>query len=70
MEDRGNSGARRLCRCYQCHRLEEQLWALAYEQVGPVIRRTWTKPQAPGGADRRVGLHPSARMGMGGQGHG
>ena len=25
--------------CYQCCRLEEQIWKLAYEQVCPQIRR-------------------------------
>jgi hypothetical protein len=26
-------------RSFECHRLEEQLWSLAYQQLRPVIRR-------------------------------
>jgi hypothetical protein len=32
-------------RCYERHRMEEQLWSLAYQQVWPVIRK---KPRASG----------------------
>jgi hypothetical protein len=39
MEGPGRPRERTLKRCYQCSRLEEQLWATAYEQVSPVIRR-------------------------------
>jgi hypothetical protein len=40
MEGRKSSRGRRLSRCYQCSRLEEQLWATAYEQIWPVVRRS------------------------------
>lgn len=70
MEDRRESPVRPVCRCYQCHRLEEQLWALAYEQVWPVIRRALSEPRAARGGDRHVGSRSSARMAMGGQRHG
>jgi hypothetical protein len=26
-------------RAFECHRLEEQLWSMAYQQLRPVIRR-------------------------------
>jgi hypothetical protein len=39
MEGQGKSRDRRLNRCYQGNRLEEQLWAVAYETVWPVVRR-------------------------------
>jgi hypothetical protein len=26
-------------RAFECHRLEEELWSLAYQQLEPVIRR-------------------------------
>ncbi len=29
----------RLKRCYQCNRVEEQLWSMAYEQLWPLLRR-------------------------------
>jgi hypothetical protein len=32
-------------RSYEPHRLEEQVWALAYEQVSPLFRRTLNAPQ-------------------------
>lgn len=38
MADDRKTQDRFLYRCYECHRLEEQLWSLAYEQVWPVIR--------------------------------
>ena len=34
---------RALQRSFECHRLEEQMWSLAYQEVWPVIRQ---KPKA------------------------
>lgn len=39
MEGRGKCRDRRLRRCCQCNRLEDQLWATAYEYVWPLVRR-------------------------------
>ncbi len=39
MEGRRRSRDRRLKRCHQCNRLEDQLWATAYEQIWPMVRR-------------------------------
>lgn len=43
MEGKRNSEGRRISRCHEANRLEEQLWALAYEQVWPLIRRAVTE---------------------------
>jgi hypothetical protein len=40
MADDRKARDRALHRSTECHRLEEQLWSLAYEQVLPVIHRT------------------------------
>jgi hypothetical protein len=40
MEDKGNAPERTLQRGFECSRLEEQLWAMAYEEIWPVIRRS------------------------------
>ncbi len=47
MEDAPKRGDRRLRRVYECHRLEDQLWDLAYEELWPQIRRALTR-QKPG----------------------
>lgn len=39
MVDNQKSRDRALQRCYECHRLEEQLWAMAYEQLWPLVCR-------------------------------
>jgi len=53
MEDNRKSDERRLRRCYQCNRLEEELWAMAYGEVWPLIRKTLTVQQPPDSADQR-----------------
>lgn len=63
MEGRSKSSDRRLKRCYQCNGLEEQLWAMAYETVLPLVRRVVSVkaapvPPAPG---RIVAASPRAR---------
>ena len=40
MEDSRSDSARGLQRCFECNRLEEQLWGVAYEQIWPVLRRS------------------------------
>lgn len=40
MEGKQRTRERRWKRCYQCNRLEDALWAIAYEQVWPWGRRT------------------------------
>lgn len=39
MEGDRKSEERRCQRCYECSRVEEELWALAYERVWPLARR-------------------------------
>jgi hypothetical protein len=39
MERRGRSRGRRIVRRYEATRLEDQLWALAFEQVWPLLRK-------------------------------
>jgi hypothetical protein len=45
MEGKPRARDRRLKRCYQCKRLEDQLWAMAYEHVWPVVRRAWCEEE-------------------------
>ena len=45
MADDRKTQDRPVQRRYECHRLEEQLWSLAFQQVWPVIRK---KPKASG----------------------
>lgn len=46
---------RRVTRCYQANRIEDQLWALAYEQIWPLLRRRLNPHRAaPTGSDRSV----------------
>lgn len=40
MEGKQRTRERRWKRCCQCSRLEDDLWAMAYEQVWPLGRRT------------------------------
>jgi len=40
MEDNRRGSARPLQRCCEGHRLEEQLWSIAYDQIWPVLRRS------------------------------
>jgi hypothetical protein len=39
MEGKAGAKDRPLMRCYQCNRLEDELWAMAYEHIWPVVRR-------------------------------
>jgi hypothetical protein len=40
MEDNHLVAERSVQRRFEAHRLEDQLWALAYEQVWPLLRRS------------------------------
>jgi hypothetical protein len=40
MEGNHKGRDRALQRRFECHRLEEHLWSMAYEQIRPVIRRS------------------------------
>lgn len=52
MEDEGTVNQRRVMRCYECNRLEEEVWRLAYEQVWPVVRKTLKdQSQSVGGGE-------------------
>lgn len=53
MEDNRKRDERRLRRCYQCNRLEEELLAMAYGEVWPLIRRVLTVQQPSDSADQR-----------------
>lgn len=46
MEDRRKTPERRVLHRFEGHRLEEQLLALAYEQIWPVIRERSRRPAA------------------------
>jgi hypothetical protein len=48
MEDKGKAPERMLQRGFECSRLEEQLWAMAYEQIWPMIRRSLKRSAGPG----------------------
>ena len=39
MEDSSGRKERSLKRCYQCSRMQEQLWDQAYEQIWPLVRK-------------------------------
>jgi hypothetical protein len=45
MADDRRTRDRRVQRSCECHRLEDQLWSLAYQQLWPVIRK---QPKAKG----------------------
>jgi hypothetical protein len=40
MEDNRKSPERSVQRSFECTRLEEQLWAMAYEELWPVVQRS------------------------------
>jgi hypothetical protein len=49
MERRGKSRGRRIVRRHEATRLEDQLWALAFEQVWPLLRKVvvQSRPLSP-----------------------
>jgi hypothetical protein len=40
MEDNRKAAVRQLRRSFECDRLEEELWAMAYGQIWPAVRRS------------------------------
>jgi hypothetical protein len=56
MADDRKTQDRPLQRSYERHRLEEQLWSLAYQHVSPVIRK---KPKASGSKTKYRHYEPS-----------
>ncbi|MDP6719238.1 MAG: hypothetical protein QGF59_11340 [Pirellulaceae bacterium] len=53
MEDNRKRDERRLRRCYQCNRLEEELLAMVYGEVWPLVRRVLTVQQLADSVDQR-----------------
>ena len=39
MADQPTTRECKLRRCYECNRLEDQLWNAAYQQIWPLVRR-------------------------------
>lgn len=67
MDDNQRRKERRLTRCYECNRLEDEFWNMAYEQIWPLVRRSLARRQsAPSSASRRN----SATVVQGGSRHG
>lgn len=62
MEGRSEARQRTLKRCYQCNRLEELLWAAAYEQVWPLIRRALRRHRAEAAGGLRDQVGPATTM--------
>jgi hypothetical protein len=57
MEDNRRESSLRLRRCFECGRLEEQLWSMAYEEIWPVLRRS-LKPSAEARRTRQESIEP------------
>jgi len=55
MEEKGKAPERTLQRCFECSRLEEQLWAMAYEQIWPVIRHSLKRSASQGRQTPQLG---------------
>ena len=49
MERRGKSRGRRIVRRHEATRLEDQLWAMAFEQLWPLLRKvgSQSRPLSP-----------------------
>ena len=56
MADERKAKDRPVHRCCECHRLEEQIWSLAYEQVWAVIRKK-TKASGAGNSTAEIIAH-------------
>ena len=46
MEDNRKTRECKLKRCYECTRLQDELWNMAYEQVWPLVRRSLARRQS------------------------
>jgi hypothetical protein len=53
MEGQRNTRVLAVSRRYEPNRLEEEIWALAYEQVWPILRKTLSPPR-PVAQDEKV----------------
>jgi hypothetical protein len=60
MERRGKFCGRRIVRRYEATRLEEQVWALAFEQVWPLLRKAWSQSRPVSPAESRAPATTSA----------
>jgi hypothetical protein len=60
---RKSSSQRRVQRCYQCNRFEEELWALAYGELWPLIRRALTEERSPHADPKRPSSDPQLKIG-------
>lgn len=61
MEGERRNQERPLQRCYECSRVEEELWTQAYERVWPLARRRIEAQQHV----ERAACEPSAAMAKG-----
>ena len=66
MEENYGFRGRRLRRGHEYNRLEEDLWALAYDRVLPVLRRSLGPPPSLSQDDRREDVGVSTRIVVGG----
>jgi hypothetical protein len=46
MEDNRRARECKLKRCYECSRLEDEVWKAAYEQIWPLVRRALSRRRA------------------------
>ena len=61
MEDKRQDTARRLGRVFETNRLEEQLWARAYEEVWPIIWRSLKRASVEGQTCQEVASYIARR---------
>ena len=45
MEDEQKARECKLKRCYECNRLQDELWNMAYQELWPLVRRRLAKQQ-------------------------
>jgi hypothetical protein len=60
---RASTNARMLGRCYQCNRYEEELWALAYGEIWPVIRKSRSEKTSSNADQRGTSSVPKLKIG-------
>lgn len=62
MDGKRNSRERRLTRCYQASRIEDEVWILAYEQVWPLLRTSLSgRQRSPTGVEQAVARETVAK---------
>ena len=52
MDDNRRARECKLRRCYECSRLEDELWKAAYEQIWPLVRRSLSRRRGEAAADK------------------